>query len=361
MINNPHKIWITEDQIDNSFDHEFYASEYPDTLSYCKYLSNTSLKERLYNHYYKFGKKENRFKNIEEKGIKDIDNTSLLSHMSLTEMNFASNKLECICLLLTTKEILDGSYNSLINRIKENTRPEEARDIAFTILLNQETETSRLQIHILDSIFNNIDIINLKLSPEQDLYIKDSELILDKIPEYGTKSGPNIMFFKAIELCQKYNTTLLLETDCFFKNDWLDKLKSFVLNSNSFWISGSIYDGIIPCKASSYMMTHINGGTALYATGNHNLQAFINFAKIFILKKIQDGMPDLAYDYGIKIFIDNNINSHIDKPEDILLWKFINRNYLPNKLIGNFSTSVDQHLSIEQIQRLYNYYIIHKK
>jgi hypothetical protein len=72
-------------------------------------------------------------------------------------------------------------------------------------------------------------------------------------------------------------------------------------------------------------------------------------------------MPDLAYDYGIKIFIDNNINSHIDKPEDILLWKFINRNYLPNKLIGNFSTSADQHLSIEQIQRLYNYYIIHKK
>jgi hypothetical protein len=361
MTNNSHKIWITQDQIDNSFDHEFYASEYPDTLSYCKYLSNTSLKERLYNHYYKFGKKENRFKNIEEKKIKEIDNTSLLTHMSLTEMKFASNKLECICLLLTTREILDGSYDSFIFRIKENTKSEEAIDIDFTILLNQEVDVNRLQIHILDSIFNNISIINLQLPPEEDLYIKDSELILDKIPEYGTKSGPNIMFFRAIELCQEYNTTLLLETDCFFKHGWLDKLKNFVLNSNGFWISGSIYDGIIPCKASSYMMTHINGGTALYATGNYNFQAFIGLAKVFILKKIQEGMPDLAYDYGIKIFIDNNINSHIDKQEDILLWKFINRHYLPNKLIGNFSTNVDQSLSIENIQRLYNYYIIHKK
>jgi hypothetical protein len=181
------------------------------------------------------------------------------------------------------------------------------------------------------------------------------------VPAYGTKSGPNLLFFKAIEACKKYNTTLLLETDCFFQKDWLTKIKNFVSHSNGFWISGAIYDGKVACKASSYMMTHINGGTALYATGNHNCQIFLRYAEQFMLKKIKEGMEGLAYDYCIKMFIDGNINNNSHTTENILLWKLVNRQYLPNKLIGNFSIESDRDLKIEDINKIYNYYIIHKK
>ena len=60
------------------------------------------------------------------------------------------------------------------------------------------------------------------------------------------------------------------------------------------------------------------------------------------------------------MFIDENIDK-ATKVEDILLWKLINRQYLPNKLIGNFSIDKDQYLKTEDIDRMCNYYIIHKK
>ena len=107
------------------------------------------------------------------------------------------------------------------------------------------------------------------------------------------------------------------------------------------------------------MMTHINGGTALYATGNKNFQIFMDNAEEFIVNEIKN-MPYLAYDCGIKIFIDKNMDKATEI-KDILLWKLINRQYLPNKLIGNFSVDKDRDLKVEDIDRMCNYYIIHKK
>ena len=350
--------------IDKDFDENFYLSEYPDVKTYFAYLVNVPIRDRLFDHYNKFGKIEGRFKNKTEKLQQEIDRTSLSSKIALKNFTFASNELECVCLLLSYNEVSNRAYSNFIQKFCNSIKREETKNIQFVILTNRTIPETELEIKKLKSIFvTNIQIINTNLSVEEDIYIKDSKDkdSLIKTPSYGTKSGPNLLFFKAIEACKGYNTTLLLETDCFFQEGWLTKIKNFVSHSNGFWISGAIYDGKVACKASSCMMTHINGGTALYATGHNNFQIFLKYAESFILKKIEEGLIGLAYDYGIKMFIDGNINDSTHTKEDILLWKLVNRQYLPNKLIGNFSIESDRDLKIEDINKIYNYYIIHKK
>jgi hypothetical protein len=349
-------------EIDKDFDENFYLEEYPDVKVYFQHLVNVPIRDRLFDHYNKFGKIESRFKNKTEKLQQEIDKTNLSSKISLKDFTFTSNKLECVCLLLSHNEVSNGAYSDFIQRFCNSIKRQETQNIQFVILTNRTIPEMELEIKKLESIFvKNIQIINASLSIEEDIYVKQSKDSLIKTLPYGTKSGPNLLFFKAIEACKGYNTTLLLETDCFFQRGWLTKIKNFVSHSNGFWISGAIYDGKIACKASSCMMTHINGGTALYATGNHNFQIFLRYAEQFILKKIKNGLIGLAYDYGIKMFIDGNINEQTHTKEDILVWKLVNRQYLPNKLIGNFSIESDRDLKIEDINKIYNYYIIHKK
>jgi hypothetical protein len=292
-------------------------------------------------------------------GLEEKNKTPDKDKLSLESFEFTPNKLECICILLTKNEIDNGSYEEFIDRLKQNTTTKEASGVDFRIITNKHINKNQLRVDVLKSIFKNIEIINLKLTPQEDLYIKEVMYSLLFVPKYGTKSGPNLMFLKSIRECKKYNTILLMETDCFVKNKWLSKIKNFVVHSNGFWISGATYDGTVHCKSGSYMMTHINGGTGLYATGNKNFQIFLDKAEEFIINKIKN-MPYLAYDCGIKMFIDENIDK-ATKVEDILLWKLINRQYLPNKLIGNFSIDKDQYLKTEDIDRMCNYYIIHKK
>jgi ribonuclease BN (tRNA processing enzyme) len=67
------------------------------------------------------------------------------------------------------------------------------------------------------------EIINLQLTKKEDVYLSDMSKIR-KLPYYGLKSGPNITFFKSIELCNKHNTTLFLETDCILHDNWLKKI-----------------------------------------------------------------------------------------------------------------------------------------
>jgi hypothetical protein len=289
-----------------------------------------------------------------------IDLTPNKRKISLESFNFSANKLECVCILLTKNEVDNKSYEDFISRLKQTTTVKEASGIDFIIITNKHINKSQLKLDVLKNIFKNVEVINLKLSPEEDLYIKEIPPGPLYVPKHGIKSGPNLMFFKSIRKCKKYNTILLMETDCFVKKRWLNKIKNFVTHSNGFWISGATYDGIVHCKAGSYMMTHINGGTGLYATGNKNFQIFISNAEEFITDKIKNGIPYLAYDCGIKMFIDQNIDN-AKKADDILLWKLINRQYLPNKLIGNFSVDEDKCLKIEDIERMYNYYIVHKK
>lgn len=354
------KVWISEDHIDDTFDHEFYATEYPDTLIFYAYWRSVSLRERLFNHYDKFGKTEGRYKNKQQKNIRKIEKLSISEIIPFSSLKHITNQLECVALLVTDSEIENGQYIEFINRLLNHTNKKEAKKIDFKVIINKIRDDNSIDINSLTELFRSVEIINFDLSSEEDLYIRDNRK-LENTPAHGRKSGPNVMFYKAMKVCKKHNTTLLLETDCFFRTSWLQKLKEFINHSNGFWISGAIYDGVIPIKAESEISTHINGGVGLYATGNEIFQRFIDKSELFLIEEVKNGLVGLAYDVSIKTYINHIINTNISKNEDILVAKFINRQYLPNKIIGNFSTTKDASITLEQIQDMYNYYIIHKK
>jgi len=352
------KVWITEDEIDNAFDHEFYLAEYPETTGFSAHLSQISLRERLFNHYYQFGKIEGRYINQQQKYAYKMKTLNISKIIPQSSLKYFINNLECIALLVTDNEIQNGQYIELVNRLIGSTTQEETQKIHFKIIVNNIN--CCIETEALKTLFSNVDIIDLNLNEEEDLYLKDTRK-LEKIPKYGRKSGPNIMFYRAIEVCKNYNTTLFLETDCFFRKPWLQKLKNFINHSNGFWISGALYDGLVPNAVGSALSTHINGGVGLYATGNETFRLLMSQCEVFLIEQIKGGLAVLAYDVGIKMYIDYITNTNTKNPEDILISKFINRQYLPNKIIGNFSTTKDRSIKLEQVQDMYNYYIIHKK
>lgn len=343
------------------FDPIFYLSEYPDTASYYENAKYLPQKEKLLHHYINFGKQEGRFKNKYDQDKSFIDiNKQISDIINLQDLKCPTNILECVCLLTTNKEIDGPQYQKFIDRLIANTNKNKiTKQIDFKIITNKKLR-NKLDLSKLQNIFANVELINLDLPSKDDVYI--SHLLPNQeLPKYGLKSGPNISFFNTIKKMHNYNTILMLETDCFLRDDWINNIYNYVKYANGFLISGATYDGKVVTKAGSVMMNHINGGTALYAAGNELLQKTIDLLFIFLQHQIAHDMPGLAYDYAFKLMIDNNINNSYYKIEDREIWQFINRNYLPCKLIVNCSTPIDKDLDKNELMIKYNYSILHQK
>lgn len=345
--------------IDLDFDPIFYISEYPDVIGYYKDAHHISQIEKLFHHYLHYGKHEGRFKNkIEQEKSLINEDFSILDLIDVNKLICPKNNLECVCLLTTYKEIENQQCQKFFNHLVEKTKSSKTtKKIDFKIILNK---FSKIDISSLKTIFKNVEIINLDLSKKDDLYTT-SLSSKETLPKYGLKSGPNSMFFETINRSNKYNTVLLLETDCLLADNWINNLYLYVKHSNGFLISGALYDGLVFTKAGSAMMNHINGGTALYATGNDVLQKLINLLSIFLEKQIAYNMPGLAYDYGLKLLIDHNINYNFNNTNERNVWQFINRNYLPCKHIINCSTSSDASMDERVLMSMYNFSVLHKK
>ena len=358
--NQPSNILLNTNEYPD-FDPVFYLSEYPDVASYYENTEYIPQKEKLLHHYINFGKIEGRFKNRHEQEKSFIDITKKISDtVTLKDLTCPKNILECICLLTTDKEIDESQYQKFIDRLIANTTKDKiTKQIDFKIITNKEPQID-LNLSKLQTIFANVEHINLNLSEEEDVYIRKINLS-KKLPKYGLKSGPNITFLNTIKKMNTYNTTLLLETDCFLRKHWINEIYNYVKYANGFLVSGAIYDGTVFTKAGSPMMNHINGGTALYATGNTLLQKTIDLLFIFLEKQVQNNMSGLAYDYAFKLMIDSNINNSYNKIEQRKIWQFINRHYLPCKLIINCSTPIDKHLDKNELMIKYNYSILHQK
>lgn len=348
------------DTIDNNFDPEFYLSEYPDVQSYYRFVNGISEKEKLFHHYIHYGKNEGRFKNKTEQDRSLIDTknyiTTIIDHKDLIN---PSNKLECICLMTTLKEINNGKLNNFIKQIAFKTKKSKiSSTLNFKIVVNNFVNPP--DVSLIKNLFNSVEIINLQLTKKEDIYLSDISKT-KKLPYYGLKSGPNITFFKSIELCNKYNTTLFLETDCILHDNWLKKIYLYTKHSNGFLIAGATYDGVVFAKAGSAMMNHINGGIALYATNNNILQKIITLLSKFLHEQIHYNSPGLAYDYAFKILIDHNLNNYLLPNETREIWKFINRNYVATKLIINCSTKADVSLDTKTLIEKYDFALLHKK
>lgn len=341
------------------FDEQFYLSEYPDTRLY---HSNTSLslRHRMLDHYIKYGKNEGRCKNYSQLSNILIDETNdIVKNIKNKDISCPSNSLECICLLTTSKEIRNKKYQKFIRHLcKMTDLSKHTKKLHFKIILNNNQYIP--EINNLKKIFKTVEIVNLNLSPDDDIYLPS--LPHNKtMPVHGLKSGPNLCFFRTIQYCANYNTTLLLETDCVLGVDWIEKIMNYIRYANGFLISGAVYDGESDYKSNSIMSTHINGGTGIYSTGNKILQSLIKTLEERVKEEVSKDMIGLAYDYALKAMIDNNNDRDDLSPVCKKIWRFIKRNYLPNKLIINCSTANDNRLSKTHLKKIHNYAILHKK
>lgn len=260
------------------------------------------------------------------------------------------NKLECVVLLLTGKELENGYYNHFLNQIK-NTNKCFSKKLDFKIITNKK---QKIEIKLLKELFNSVEIIKSKIPEELDFYLVDQEKSKEFDLTYGLKSGPNYIFFETFQYLTQYNTTLFLECDCYFGESWLERICNFVNSSGGFWISGALYDG--KTKHSKEIQNHINGGVALYATGNPFFLKFIKFCAdkfYFFVEKEKY----LAYD----CYIRNTIDNYYSFSTDLETIKFINRQYVFNNLIFNYSTMEEIEINNDSIKNRYNYAILHKK
>ena len=162
-----------------------------------------------------------------------------------------------------------------------------------------------------------------------------------------------LLFLKTMKKCAEFNTTLILETDCTIKKDWLEKLERYVENCGGFWISGSLFNGFKDSYWKSTSLAKSLNGVALYATGNTEFQNFIKMFDSWLIERVKI-TPTIAYDHGIAIMIEEHIGSNNE------YWVMVNRNYITNQFIINLSPDWMKDYDISKLN-IYDYVILHKK
>ena len=267
------------------------------------------------------------------------------------------NKLEAIALLITSREIDSNHFETFINQF----RLIDKIDIRFLIFINN-TQHNTLFMESLESIteqFKSIEIIYTNIPPADDIYLNPEHAAYTQsaVPKYGYISGPNILFFSAMEFCKTLNTILVIESDCIIKPNVFDMISKYTEHVGDFLISGASYDGNAVLNPSdTEMFLHING-VALYRTGHPEFHKLIKDVKKYIIKRVT-AHPFCAYDVAIMQYILELIaNSNTYNAGKAYYQKI-----LRNNLIINCSLKTDKDISIAEIDKKYpNHVILHKK
>jgi hypothetical protein len=269
--------------------------------------------------------------------------------------NEVKNKLESIIILTTRREINEGSLDKLLDNISKVT---SKTDIDLNIFTNNSNHNP-ISLDKVNEIFNCVNIVNINIDPDSDIYLKEAGPDV-KLPPHGAVSGPNILFLKAMNECKKYNTVLVLETDCILFPEWLEKSKNYV-NTEYFLMSGSTYDGYgkIPHHDISMYM-HLNG-VAFYKTGSLVFQFIMLVLDKYIVYLVLSGDRVCAYDICITFMIFSYMSKSPD-PELIKFWRFAFRYIFKTSLIVNMSPKSDKRISEDEILSMHkNCVILHKK
>jgi hypothetical protein len=297
-----------------------------------------------------------------------------LNHISLTtpiyniDQYLDSNKLidyknhlDCICLLLTGNEVIDGQYDAWIHDINNSIRYYEpnmqiSKNLDLVIITHKKFINS-ININLIADLFKNIKILDINIPQEYDFY---NDITDQSDLTYGYRSGPNYTFFTTFQHLYNYNTTLFLECDCYLSQDWLEKIYQYSKNSGSFWISGSTYDGYNMATYHDISNQHLNGGICLYATGCQEFTNFMKFCFNLLPDYVKYYLKGIPYDYLIYKIIEDYFN-YDDKHKE--LWQFIKRKYTVNNLIYNYSTNstYDTSIDLSYITKKYSAAIVHKK
>lgn len=205
---------------------------------------------------------------------------------------------------------------------------------------------------------NNFYIHSFNLHPENNFFDLTLNLNdpIDFIPDSGTTSGPNKLFFKSIFYLQnlnlKYKNFLLLETDVFIMRDlWFDKILEFVINNN-FLIAGSTYKGLNVFHNTSNYKDHLNG-VAIYKN-NKKLYKLVENTELYIYKEISNkNSYGICYDTAINYWLES---------EDGLKFKKKSQPLIEVDFITNCSDIKDQNFTKDHIMEQYpQTLILHKK
>jgi hypothetical protein len=275
--------------------------------------------------------------------------------------NLSLNNLEAVFICITLKEIESSRFDTFVENMTSTI--EEKLPLHCVLVINKFYTSVKDKIdnfvNIASKKFDFVDIINLNIHPIDDIYIQDSEKDKIKtIPKYGFTSGPNIMFLNSMQYASKYNTVLLLESDCTLSQNWAVACINYVKYSGTFLVSGSSYDGKMPISfEDKTMFFHING-VAFYKTGDPVFKNLLGHLDSYILK-IVPYYGCASYDLVITQMIFDMLSS--DK-SNYAFWRYMYRNITRNTLIINASTIADKDTPLSTFyDKFPSCVILHKK
>lgn len=273
------------------------------------------------------------------------------------------NSLEAICILTTSHEIKNGLLLQCLQSIYKTCSHLGKCSLDLQIIVNNSHHTldnTYQSILIqLQNHFRRVFIHNANISPENDIYAKKYQYRIQNVPSLGYMSGPNELFFYAMNISRQYNTILLLETDCILEKDWLEKCIHYVQHSGHFLIAGARYDGSLMAYDMTFLY-HLNG-VGFYKTGCPYFQTFMKYVLTFIKRQVKYSDNNIAYDMAITKCIFKYLKYYGNYPSTFHFWRFIHRNIVNTSLIVNASPTDDKTIPIDYFNGLYSYAILHKK
>jgi hypothetical protein len=312
----------------------------------------------------KVPKNDNSIYYLPENNIFDINVESLVEDdPRFIPTSVIENKLEAVIILLTSREIDASRFDFFIQNMLDTL--EEHTHLNLIFFVNNENYKKSISykkfstyLSKLKPFFKRVDVINTNIQQIDDVYCLNSAGI---IPKYGLVSGPNLLFLNSMKHCKRFNTVLLLETDCIFKKGWLEKCNNYVNHSGYFLISGSTYDGcvdILYTEGYPEQMLHING-VGFYNTGNKVFQQLMKDLDPYLIYYAKNVYPINAYDYVLSAMLFKKLQSK----DNFKYWRYIYRNITKNSLIINCSLPMDiEGTSKEKIYSIFpSCVILHKK
>lgn len=259
------------------------------------------------------------------------------------------SSLEAVILLTTSTEINNGKFFKFCSQFL----PMKKNNLSFHIFINNSNYDELLVMDYISkiTIFKSAFVHNLNIPSDIDIYIRTTNYT-GKIPPLGITSGPNTMFLEAINYCfDKFDTVLVLETDCSLKQNCFEVSTSYIRSLSDFLISGSRYVG---SQKFDHLFLSLNlhlNGVAFYNTGSEEFRNLVKKMKRYIISQVQK-TPTKTFSYDMA-FTDCLLEENDVISARRTLNKFINTSF-----IINCSPQVDDHITEEEMNIIYPRHII---
>ena len=259
------------------------------------------------------------------------------------EINYT--KVLAIAYACTKREFDSGELQESIERyISRKSSKNYSFDLFIIVDQGYKEHYAALLDLESDRNINKVIIHSLHLPDEENIYLKSKHsLKLFKEsgePELGLSSGPNNLFFGAMNFLsdKDYDNYLLLETDTRpVKYFWFDSLYKYCVK-NDFLIAGSQYKGDLEIPDGAEWKDHLNG-VAIYKNCE-KLKNLLSGAKSEIVRRVKEGDNDFFVNYDIAIYY------HIQSSE------FNKKDYkgvIDTDIIVNISLGLDKDIKEQDI------------